>query len=250
MKTSIETSTSKAEAVSLHGVTTRSTVRSYRIVRLHGTRGTVETYYYRAADADKAVLYAGHVATGFESPAVHMYKHTAEDMQNRHVSGLRIRFRDPDDQAECLHDLLLGIAFLRQEAHQSMAMAAYSHAVSAAVDAVNAAPELEALAMLSPMLRGPAALDTLGNDIRVLFIHGGRDTDAPIESVRETFRRFEGPKEFVTLPLSRHGLDENSTEAQLRLRNWLQAWNQGEDAASLDIENDTVHSAHRIRDAG
>ena len=239
-----ELSDARAAETTLREVTTRSTVRSYRIVQMHGTHGTVGAYHYAAKPPGKAVLYLGCVRDGFESPAFNLYKQVAEDMQARRVSGLRIRLRKPEDLRACLDDVILGMQFLRTQGHGEMALAAYSHAAVPAVHAARTDPAVSALALFSPQFPDSGITKDLPSEGRVLFVHGGRDTAMPLEQARQAYDNIRANKEFITLPLSRHSLDENSSEALLKFRAWLQNWRTAPEASPrMESANGTPEKA-------
>lgn len=207
------------EPVTFDEIISRPTVRSYRILHVRTSRGRVEAHYYPTARPLRAIVYAGAIHHGFETPAVNLFAATALDMQHQGVAGFRVKFRKTDDAAECLYDLRVALQFLRTEGYREFTLVAYSGAAEPAVQ-VAAIEPLRGLALLGPRFETLTSL-ALAPAPRLLVLQGGRDERVRANAVRQMYATAADPKTLILLPHSTHSLAENSTEVHLKLRDWL-----------------------------
>jgi dienelactone hydrolase len=221
---------STAEAIdftdlSLGRIDNRPTVRSHRIVQLHCPRGKVETHYYPVIGGKRAVVFVGGVGERQDSPAANVYPMLCEDMQHRRIAALRIKTRVSSDPSEMLYDLRLGIRFLESEGRSPVALIGFASGAIAAVRAALAEPSVTAVAMLSTIMgTGNEPIEQLRPDCKLLMIHGGRDAYSSVQEAKNLYEKAHDPKELLILPRNTHTLNENSTEVNLRLRDWLLGW--------------------------
>src|SRR5450830_1548697 len=99
-------------------------------VRLQTERGAVSCLYHEGRPDAGGIVFVGGTDGGFDGPANGIYATLAGDLLADGVSSLRLDFRlhvAPGDVEEGTHDVLAGVAFLRQQGSGLVGLVGHSY---------------------------------------------------------------------------------------------------------------------------
>lgn len=92
--------------------------------------GAVECHYYKAENADKAIIMVGGISGDFDTPSNNLYPRLCSDLKNKGISSLKVRFRHSTDLSEAIIDVLVGIEFLKTENIKNFGLIGHSFGCS------------------------------------------------------------------------------------------------------------------------
>src|SRR5258706_9376075 len=110
----------------IHEIQTQPTRHGYDHVKLVTSRGIVEGHYYPVEKARRAAIWVGGAGGGWDSPTRGLYPDLCQRLQKDGIASLRVRYRLPNQLAECALDVLAGEAFLEGNRITSTALIGHS----------------------------------------------------------------------------------------------------------------------------
>lgn len=202
------------------GETTR---HGYRPVELATPRGPLELRWYDASRATCAVAYVGGVGGGWDTPARGLYPRLCAELTEDGVSGLRVRFRESRQLAECVYDLLAGIAFLEEQHIPRIGVVGHSLGGAVAIQAAVGA-RAEVVVTLATQSNGTQVVADLPADCALLLIHGAEDLVLSPSASRDVYELAHEPKDLRIMPFAGHALKESAEEVHAETVAWLREW--------------------------
>ena len=199
------------------------TDEGFEPVTLATTRGNVETRYYPAEGATAGAVFVGGAGGGFDTPVRGwLYPRLSRELSaEENVACLRVRYRAPNDLAECTLDVLAGIRFLESEGVQRVAVTGHSFGGAVVIQAAAHSPLVYTCVALSTQTYGTEPARQLGPRCSLLLAHGMSDEILPHRCSEQVYRAAREPKELLLEPDVTHGLDGWSEELPRILRNWI-----------------------------
>ncbi|WP_376958774.1 dienelactone hydrolase family protein [Azospirillum sp. A26] len=195
----------------------------FRPVTLETDRGPVQARFYPAPDGELAVLWVGGVGGGFDTPARGLYPRLAADFTADGVASLRLRFRDPRDLEEAVHDALCGLSFLGRQGIHHVALVGHSFGGAVAIQA--AASNRGAVCTVVTLATQGYGTDPVGDlSCPILLIHGEADEILPASCSIHVHRKAGEPKKLVLVPGTGHALEETSEAVCREVRDWLKTY--------------------------
>lgn len=186
-------------------------------------RGNIGCRFHRAQPGEAAVLWVGGTDGGFNGPADGIYALLATDLLEHGISSLRLDFRlhtAPGDVAEGVHDVLAGVAFLKEQGASRIALVGHSFGGAVVISAAALSPDVTAVVALSSQTAGTQLAPQV-SPRPLLLVHGLEDRRLPPDCSRHIYARAGQPKELVLLPGARHSLRQRAPELRALLRRWL-----------------------------
>lgn len=208
-----------AEHVTLH-VGSR-TLEGYRSVDVESERGTILMRWYEAAWGDSAVIYAGGVGGGFDSPGAGLYPHLASDLAAHGMAGLRVSYRDPLDIDEARFDVLAGVSFLRSEGVRRIGLVGHSFGGAVAIQAASEDRSVRTVVAISSQGHGADAVERLPVHCSLLLLHGEADDVVHPSTSGWIHSHAQVRKRLVLLPGGSHVLDESAKALYQEVSTWL-----------------------------
>ena len=198
-----------------------ATPAGYQPVQLTTAQGIVEGRWTAVQNPSRAVLWLGGDGGGFDSPARELYPRMIAEFKQEGIASLRIRFRDPSQLRESVHDALAGIAFLKRQRVAACGIVGHSFGGAVAAQTAALSPSARALVLLAPQTYGAAAVAHLGPRCPVLVIHGAEDDVLAPSCGEEVYAQAHHPKRLELIPEAGHGLDEAADMVTRMTRTWL-----------------------------
>jgi hypothetical protein len=192
-------------------------------VRIDTERGPISCLHHRGDRDGGAVIWVGGTDGGFDGPAGAIYADLAEDLLEDGVGSLRLDFRRRDAPgivSEGVHDVLAGVAFLKDEHAGRIGLVGHSFGGAVVITAAALSPDVSAVVTLSTQTAGTAAAPRVAPR-PLLLIHGELDRRLPPECSEYVYARAGRPKELVILPGAKHSLRQRRPELRELLRTWL-----------------------------
>jgi pimeloyl-ACP methyl ester carboxylesterase len=202
------------------GMTRDGEGREPRAHTLRTRRGPVDVLLYDASGAKAGALLAGGVGGGFDTPALGLYPRLAEELLRHGLSTLRLKYRNPVDLAEAVHDVLMGVDFLVARGLERVALVGHSFGGAVMIDAGAQSPWVSTVVGLAPQSYGTEAVSEL-SPRSLLLIHGTSDAVLPASCSLSIHERARGRKELELIPGAGHVLDEDAERVFRRVRDWL-----------------------------
>lgn len=179
----------------------------YQALQLVTTRGEIAVRYYPSPNPRFAALMVGGAGGGWDTPARDLYPRLAELLEPQHIGSLRVRFRDPHDLRESVHDVLAGLVYLEDQGVERVALVGHSFGGAVVIQAGVLSPTVASVVTLATQSYGTDNVDRLPPR-SLLLLHGGRDTVLPASASEAVFAHAREPKRLVIYPGAGHMLDE------------------------------------------
>ncbi len=195
--------------------------RPYRPLAIQTDRGSVHCRYYDAGGSERGVVMVGGAGGGFDSPARNLYPRLSEDLRERGIRCLRVRYRHPAYLGEAALDTVLGVRFLKRQGVRSVGLIGHSLGGAAVVQAAAADPAVRTIVTLSTQCFGAEPLARMPADVPVLLIHGGADRVLPpccSEAARDLAR---GRASLILYEGAGHALREAASHVYADVRSWI-----------------------------
>ena len=189
---------------------------------LRTDRGAVECRFHPAPTGDAAVVWVFGAGGGLGGPAGGLYPRLAGQLQlvPDGVASLRLDYRRPADLAECVLDVLAGVAYVGTRGRTRAVLVGHSFGGAVVISAGAASSRVIAVAALSSQTYGTGAVGSLAPR-PLLLLHGSADEVLPERASRDIYARAGQPKRLVLYPGCRHGLDECRQELDRDLLAWI-----------------------------
>jgi hypothetical protein len=208
--------------LNLSGVERRDEAEGLERLRLLTDAGAIECRWHPAPAGDAAVLWVFGAGGGLGGPAGGLYTRLGQRLRSRGIASLELAYRHPGRLADCVRDVLLGLAWLAGEGRRRVVLVGHSFGGAVVITAGAAAGEaVIAVAALSSQTRGTEAAASL-SPRPLLVVHGTADEVLPDACSRDIYERARQPKELVLYPGCRHGLDECREKLDRDLTGWLE----------------------------
>jgi hypothetical protein len=180
----------------------------------------MDVLLYEASGAKAGALLAGGVGGGFDTPALGLYPRLGEELLRHGLSTLRVKYRNPVDLTEAVHDVLAGVDFLVARGLERVALVGHSFGGAVMIDAGAQSPWVSTVVGLAPQSYGTEAVSELPPR-SLLLIHGTSDVVLPASCSLSIHERARGKKELELIPDAGHVLDEDAERVFRRVRDWL-----------------------------
>ena len=188
-------------------------------VILRNTKGDIEGIFHRAEGPAGVVWVSGSLG-GLDGPSFGIFKTLSATLVKYGISSLRLDYRLPGDFDQCVHDVLVGVNFLKQSGVDYIALVGHSFGAAVVIMAATMSTEVKAVVGLSSQTYGTHRVSELSPK-PLLLIHGDRDRNLPVRSSWHIFERAKEPKDIVIYKGSGHFLRECRQELYELLRRWL-----------------------------
>ena len=188
-------------------------------VIIRNTKGEIECIYHRAEGTAGVIWVSGSLG-GLDGPSFGIFKLLSATLVNYRISSLRLDYRLPGDFDQCVHDVLVGVNFLKQSSVDNIALVGHSFGGAVVIMAATMSTEVKAVVGLSSQTYGTDRVSELSPK-PLLLIHGDRDRNLPVRSSWHIFERAREPKEIVIYKGSGHFLRECHQELYELLESWL-----------------------------
>jgi pimeloyl-ACP methyl ester carboxylesterase len=189
-------------------------------VVLETSRGAIECRYHAAPTNDVGVLWVFGSGGGLGGPAGGVYERLGARLAPAGLASFQLAYRRPADLAECVLDVLLGIAYLGTRGRARVVLVGHSFGGAVVITAGAASEAVIAVAALSSQLAGTAAVPRLAPR-PLLVAHGTADEILPDRCGRDVYARAADPKQLILYPGCRHGLDACRDDLDRDLEAWL-----------------------------
>ena len=188
-------------------------------VILRNTKGDIEGIFHRAEGLAGVVWVSGSLG-GLDGPSFGIFETLSATLVKYGTSSLRLDYRLPGDFDQCVHDVLVGVNFLKQSGVDYIALVGHSFGAAVVIMAATMSTEVKAVVGLSSQTYGTHRVSELSPK-PLLLIHGDRDRNLPVRSSWHIFERAKEPKDIVIYKGSGHFLRECRQELYELLRSWL-----------------------------
>jgi len=205
----------------LRGIHRDPPTDGYEPVTVDTNRGAVRLRYYRAAAAQRGVLFIGS-GGGWSSPGRgELFPRLCAAMTGAGLAALRLRPRRPDDLAESVLDALVGLHFLQREGVRRFGLVGHGFGAGVAAQAAANAEGTRALVALAARPDGLEAVAALPAGCAGLFVHGADDAVSPPSCTRRAYAAAPEPKYLRVVSGAGHGFDEVVEPLLRELQDWL-----------------------------
>jgi pimeloyl-ACP methyl ester carboxylesterase len=197
--------------------------QGYRRIQMYTEEGPIESHYYAAPFATKAIIFVGNDSVGFDSPGNNMYPRLALDLLSWQVNSLQIRFRDPMDVSQGVLDVLAGVVFLQTEKISSIGIVGHSFGGAVAIHAALAVPAVSTVVGLAPQNFGTEVISLLQDSQSVLLLHGKKDEVLPALSSATLYQLAHEPKDVFFYNNAKHNFNESAEKVYEKTKAWILA---------------------------
>jgi pimeloyl-ACP methyl ester carboxylesterase len=182
----------------------------------------VDLRHYEVAGARGAALFVGGAGGGWDTPGRgRLYPDLCADMVAAGVAAVRVRYRHPNDLAECALDVLAALAYLESGGISAAALVGHSFGGAVVAQAAAHSDLVRALVPMSTQSFGIDAIAHVPAGCATLLVHGTADEVLPPTCSRYAFGLAPEPRELRLYEHARHGLDEAADEIRSAVRDWI-----------------------------
>ncbi len=208
-----------AESISLIGVERAPDEAGAERVALITDRGRVDCRLH-SSKGDGAILWVFGAGGGLGGPAGGLYTRLGSHFRARGIASLELAYRRPGNLAECVADVLVGLAWLEHEGKSRVVLVGHSFGGAVVINAAVLSERVVAVAALSSQTAGTAPVSRIAPR-PTLFMHGEADEILPDRCSHDLYARAGEPKELILYPGCRHGLDQCRDALDRDLGAWL-----------------------------
>jgi dienelactone hydrolase len=187
---------------------------------LKTSRGPLDVLLYEAPGAKAAVVLGGGVGGGFDTPARGLYPRLGEALLRQGMTTLQVKYRNPTDLEEAVHDVLASVDFLVEHGMERVGLVGHSFGGAVMIDAGAQSPWVRTVVGLASQSYGTGAVSELPPR-SLLLLHGTSDVVLPPSCSLRIADRARGHKELELLRGVGHGLDEEAEHVHTRVHDWL-----------------------------
>lgn len=185
---------------------------------IHTGRGDIPAVFSVCEGAPGAVVWL--CQEDMEGPAGGVYAELARDLVAEGISSVRIAFRRPEAQLQCVADAMSAVTVLRSLGAQRVAVVGHSFAGAVAIQSASLNTAIDAVAALSAQGPGSESIDRIAP--RPVFLLHGQDDQVINASVADVlYERAGDPKGLILFEGVGHDLSECREELYDYLMSWL-----------------------------
>ena len=185
-------------------------------------RGEITAILHRAPASRKAVVWVCGARGGFGGPGPGLYAQLAQSLTGQGISSLRLDYRQPNLLAECAMDLLAGVTYFEDLAHNPVVVVGHSFGGAVVIAAGAVSRHVAGVVSLSPQTYG-AHMAGLVAPRPLLVVHGKSDTRLPYSCGQQIYEWANQPKQLVLYEGAEHRLAECREELAGLLTEWIPA---------------------------
>jgi dienelactone hydrolase len=193
----------------------------YHEMAIPSVKGPIPCRWYAAVANQAAVIWVGGVGGGWDTPAQGLYPRLAQRLQKEGIGSLRVRFRDPTDLEEAMHEVRAGIDYLQQHGIERLGFVGHSFGGAVVIQAAATTPLARAVIALATQGYGTDAVNMLNSHCAILLIHGTGDTVLGPANSQYVYRLAHKPKQIKLYPGAGHGLDEVAEDIERLTYEWV-----------------------------
>ncbi len=192
----------------------------YQELLLDTERGEVAVRFHDVPGARAAVLMAGGVGGGFDTPAHRLYPRLAWALRSGGIAAVHLCYRDPRNLEEAVYDVLAGVTFLEGRGVGHVGLVGHSFGGAVMIAAGVLSPRVTTVVGLASQSYGTGAVAQLAPKA-LLLLHGTADTILPAACSLSIHQRAGEPKRLELMPGAGHGLDEAAEPVFALTHEWL-----------------------------
>lgn len=170
---------------------------------------------------DAGVIWAAGAIGGWHSPARGLYDRIIEELADRGLPSLRVRFRDSHDLLESTLDVLTGAAYLESLGLRRLGMVGHSFGGAVVIQAAAQQEAVRTVVALASQSSGAEAAGDLGAGRSLLLLHGLEDRILPPWAAHQINSLSTAKTRLITYPQADHNLDEVAPEVATEVMRWL-----------------------------
>ena len=183
-------------------------------------RGEITAILHRAPESRKGVIWVCGARGGFGGPGPGLYAQLAESLTGQGISSLRLDYRLPNIIPECAMDLLAGVTYFENLAHDPVVIVGHSFGGAVVIAAGAVSRHVAGVVSLSPQTYG-ANMARLVSPRPLLVVHGKGDTRLPYSCGQQIYDWAREPKQLVLYDGVEHRLEECREELKELLTDWI-----------------------------
>ena len=187
-------------------------------VKVPTPQGPVSGRWHPVTNARGAIVMVGGSRGGVRGPAG-VYAPLALRLQVAGIAGLRLSYRHPNRLAECVADVLAGVAWLGEHGIERVVLIGWSFGGAVVIGAGAASEPVAGVATVASQTYGAELVGRLAPR-PLLLLHGTADRILSDACSRRLYARAGQPKELVLYPGDDHGLTRHALQALDRLYAW------------------------------
>ncbi|MBD3346624.1 MAG: alpha/beta hydrolase [Chitinivibrionales bacterium] len=195
--------------------------KEWRPVEILTHRGAILSRYYEADKSRYAAVWIGGIGGDWDTPARGLYPRLCDKLVYEQISSLRVRYRDPHDLDEAVHDTVAGVLFLQNRGIERIGVIGHSFGGAVAIQTALSNANVKLVVTLATQSYGTGMVGKVAHDCALLLIHGENDDILPPISSSYVHRQAHKPKKLVIYPKATHNLDEVSEEVYVLVKEWI-----------------------------
>ena len=188
-------------------------------ILLRTNMGTIRCLFHAADSGKEAIIWVSGASGGFNG-AGSLYPVLSDELIENGITSLRLSYRKPDSFVNCMLDVLVGIAFLREKGFEKVALVGHSLGGAVVIAAGALSESVVTVVGLASQTYG-AQYPHLLAPKPILLVHGEDDTRLGPYCSKMIHELSEEPKELVLYPGAGHSLRECKDELHPLLKTWL-----------------------------
>ena len=183
-------------------------------------RGEITAILHRSPESRKGVIWVCGARGGFGGPGPGLYAQLAESLTGQGISSLRLDYRLPNILPECAVDLMAGVTYFEDLAHDPVVIVGHSFGGAVVIAAGAVSRHVAGVVSLSPQTYG-ANMAGLVSPRPLLVAHGKSDTRLPYSCGQQVYDWAREPKQLVLYDGAEHRLEECREELKTLLADWI-----------------------------
>ncbi len=190
-------------------------------VTLLSGRARIAARFTPVAGARSAVLYAGGVGGGFDTPARDLYPRLCRELRGEGLAGLQVAYRNSVRLDTSVFDVRAGLEFLRGEGAAALGLVGHSFGGAVVIQAAARTEGVRTVVTLATQSFGTGGVAGFRPGLSILLIHGADDRALPPICSSAVYASAHDPRVLWIVPGATHMLEEASEQVHDRVRRWL-----------------------------
>tara|TARA_B100000745_G_scaffold117218_1_gene75745 strand:- start:126 stop:650 length:525 start_codon:yes stop_codon:yes gene_type:complete len=162
----------------------------------------------------------GGAKGGFDGPGDGLYRMLGKELSPG-ITSIRTNYREPNDLAECVMDILATVSFLGGTGHTDILLVGHSFGGAVVIKAAPFSDLVKGVVSLSSQTYGASEVANV-SPRPLLLVHGENDKVLSPDSSRRILEWAQEPKELKLYPGAGHGLRECGQELRGFVGSWIQ----------------------------